>query len=159
VHTVIVIVTAVLTALFMNWLVMLLLREGVMGAHKPPYRADQRMTAAIHYGAAWGVLIFFGAIAIALRPLALAGTIARWPWCPPERVFVLAAAVLGGFGVIMWWFWLIRLGATAPARTRGRVIAFFALGAPLIVVLAVAAWWYGLDQAYDPLFGLLRLSF
>jgi len=61
--------------------------------------------------------------------------------------------------VAMWWFWLGRLGATAPARTRGWVIAFFAIGPPLIVVLMAAGWWWGLPLLYDPLFATLNLAF
>lgn len=117
------------------------------------------MTAAIHYSTAWSVLIFLAAIVLGFRPLSFVGKIARWPWSPPELGFVLSAAVLAGFGVIMWWFWLVRLGVTARERTRGRVIAFLALGAPLILTVVAGAWWLGLDQVYSHLFSALNLSF
>lgn len=117
------------------------------------------MTAAMHYSSAWGIPIFAGALVLGLSPVSFAGTMAQWRWCPPQRVFVLAAAVLAGFGMTMWWFWLGRLGATAPARTRGRVIAFFAIGPPLIVGLAAAGWWWGLPLLYGPLFRTLNLAF
>lgn len=154
-ETVVAVVIATAAGLLLMWLTMLLMRAGVIWAHRPPYRREQRMTAAIHYSTAWSVPVVLGAAAVGLRPLSYMGTIARWSWCPQERVFLISAAVLGGFGIIMWWFWLVRLGATAPARTRGRVIVFFTLGAPLVIALAATVWWYGLDRLYDTLYHLL----
>lgn len=159
VQTVIAAATAGIAGLLAIWLVLLLVRLGVRRAHIPPYRKEGRMTAAMHYSTAWGIPIFVGAIILGLSPVSFAGTMVQWRWCPPQRVFVLAAAVLAGFGVAMWWFWLGRLGTTAPARTRGRVIAFFAVGAPLIVVLMAAGLWWGLPLLYDPLFKALNLAF
>lgn len=152
-------VTAGTAGLIAMWLVLLLVRAGARWAHIPSYRKEGRMTAAMHYSTAWGIPIFVGAIVLGLSPASFAGTMAQWWWCPPQRVFVLAAAVLAGFGMTMWWFWLGRLGATAPARTRGRVIAFLAIGPPLIVALAAAGWWWGLRLLYDPLFRMWNLAF
>ena len=143
----------------MMWLALLLVRAGADTAHKSTYRNEQRMTAALHYSTAWGIPVVLATILAGLRPLSNIGTIARWSWCPPRRSFELSAAVLAGFGLIMWWFWLVRLGSAAPVKTRGRVIAFFALGAPLIVAAAAAGWWFGLDQLYGPLFSLMRVQF
>ena len=84
---------------------------------------------------------------------------ARWSWYPPERGFVMTAGVLVGFAAIMWWFWLIRLGGTAPPKTRGRLTAFFSLAPPVIVAAAAAGWWFGLDRLYGPLFERLNMSF
>jgi hypothetical protein len=83
----------------------------------------------------------------------------QWRWYPPEQGFALSAGVLAGFGVTMWWFWLTRLGTAAPAKTRRRVVAFFALGAPPIVVAAAVAWWLGLELAHFHLFTVLHLDF
>ncbi len=152
-------VLGAVVGLLLMGLVLLLIRAGVLRAHTRPYRREQRMTAAIHYSTAWCVLIFLATIVLGLRPLSFMGKIARWPLSPPERGLVFSAALLAGFGVIMWWFWLVRLGVTAPERTRGRVIAFFALGAPMIVAGVAAAWWLGLDRVYDPLFNTLHLGF
>ena len=152
-------VTAALAAWILMWLTSILLRVGVTLAHHRRYRGEQRMTAAIHYSMAWLVPVFLGTLAAALRPLAFVGTMNQWAWYPADRIFLLAAAVLSVLGAAMWWFWLIRLGATAPARTRVRVSAFFGLGPPVIVALAAAGWWYGLGRMYDPLFDLLRVTF
>jgi len=156
---VIVVVAAGLAGLLVLRLGLLLVRIGVRWAHAVSYRKEQRMTAAIHYSTAWGIPLCVAAVVVGLRPVSYVGTMERWSWCPLQEGFVLAAGVLAAFGMVMWWFWLWRLGASAPARTRGRVIAFFAVGAPLIVAVTTAAWWWGLQLLYNPLFTALDVQF
>lgn len=134
-------------------------RIGVARAHKPPYRNDQRMTAAIHYATAWCVPVFVAALVAALRPITFVGMVSHWGWCPPARVFEVSAAAIAGFGVAMWWFWLIRLGWTAPGPTRARVVAFFAAVVPVLVGLTAVGWCYLIDPIYAPLFERLGVSF
>lgn len=159
VQTILAFVATWLTGMFVMWVTLVLVRSGVRYAHIASYRKEQRMTAAIHYGTAWSVPVLFGAIVASFRPLAYVGEIERWSWYASQRVFLLSAAVFSGFGVVMWWFWLIRLGSTAPARTRSRVVAFWALGAPLIVAVLVAGWWCGLARCFEPLFDWLQVQF
>lgn len=144
---------------FALWLLMQLIRAGANRAHKPAYRGEKRMSAAIQYSTAWAVPIILGASITLLRPISYMGKIAAWPWYPPRQVFELAAAVVVGFGVVMWWFWLVRLGFTAPRRTRGRVVAFFALGVPVLVAGAGVGWWFGVEPHYAVLFELLGVNF
>ncbi len=151
--------TAIVAGLIVMWAVLAIVRAGVRLAHRRAYRSEQRMTAALHYSAAWGVPVVLAALVLGLRPVAFAGKMAQWSWYPDQRGLLLAAAVLAGFGVTMWWFWLWRLGAAAPARTRGRVIGFFALGTPLIAGLAAAGWWLGLRLLYAHLFTALGVNF
>lgn len=151
--------TAALGGLLIIWLGLWLMRSGVVMAHKPAYRGERRMTAALHYGTAWILPMIVAAFVVGLRPMAYVGTMAQWRWCPGQRVFLIAAAVLAGFGVVMGWLWLIRLGATAPARTRGRVVSFFVIATPLIGALTVAAWWRGLDALHARLFEAMKLTF
>ena len=141
------------------WLVMLIIKAGVAWAHRRPYRYERRMTAAIHYATAWCIPFFAAGVVVALRPLSFVGRIAGWPWCPPQRLFELSAAVMAGFGAAMCWFWLIRLGATAPDRTRRRVVAFFALVVPVVVSGAAAGWWCVVEPMYTPLFERLGVNF
>lgn len=152
-------VAAWLTAMFVMWVMLVLARSGVRHAHTRSYREEQRITAAIHYSTAWSVPILFGAIMASLRPLAYAGELERWAWHAPTRVFLMSAVVFAGFGAVMWWFWFIRLGWTAPAKTRSRVVAFWALGAPLVVAVLAAGWWYGLKVLQEPLFERLQVQF
>lgn len=158
-HTVIAAAVLMSVGWVVLWLLLLAIRVGVTWAHKPPYRYERRMTAAIHYATAWCMPVFFAAMIVALRPISFVGKIAGWKWCPPQRLFELPAAVLVGIGVAMWWFWLIRLGATARGGTRGRVVAFFALGVPALVGLTGAGWWYIVEPVYPQLFEKLGVNF
>ncbi len=152
-------VSGIVVGLILMCLLLVLIRVGITRAHLPPYRSEQRMTAALHYSTAWGIPIVVAALLGGLRPLSLIGAMEQWPWYPPRGGFLLLAAVLAGSGVTLWWFWLIRLGATAPAKTRKRVITVFAVAAPLILLAAVAGWWWGLKLGHRHLFTLLRLNF
>lgn len=158
-QAVIAVIIAGLTGLIGIWLVLLLIRAGVRRALIASYRREGRMTAAIHYSTAWWIPLLLAAVVLGLRPISFVGTTTGWRFCPSDRGFVLAAAVPAGFGMVMWWIWLWRLGATAPARTRGRIIAFFVIGAPLIVGAAAAAWWWGLPLLYHPLFRAINVQF
>jgi len=148
-----------LAAILILWLTHGALRTGVTLAHQTRYRREKRMTAALLYSTAWGLPLVLSVVLLALRPLGRIGDIEHWPWCPSESGFALAAGLIAVLGVVFWWFWLIRLGATAPADTRGRIGVFVALGAPLIVAGASAAWWFGLDAALHALFTLWKLQF
>jgi hypothetical protein len=136
-----------------------IVRAAVRLAHRAAYRDDQRMSAAILYSTAWSIPLLIGGALMALRPIARIGSVAGWAWYPPDQGVVLGAGVVGGFGVVMWWFWLVRLGSTAPAPTRGRVVAMFALGVPLIAAGAAAGAVFGVDVLLDALFDVLGLRF
>jgi hypothetical protein len=148
-----------LAALLLLRLVHVLMRAGVVLVHHARYRRGQRLSAALLYSTAWGLPLLFSAILFALRPLARIGAIERWSWYPSEYGFELAAGLIAAFDVAFWWFWLVRLGATAPTDTRSRVCAFFAVGAPLIAAAASVAWWFGLDAAVRALFTSWKLHF
>ncbi len=127
------------------WLALALVRLGVKMAYVSAYRKEQRMTAALHYATAWSLPVFVGVLIVSLRSIAYVGSIACWSWYPPQHGFELSGAVIVAFGTALWWFWLLRLGSTAPARTRLRVGVFFALGAPLILCGVGAGYWFGLE--------------
>jgi hypothetical protein len=156
---VIAVVTAAIGGFLLCRVMVVVVRAGVTLAHSARYRNEQRMTAAIQYSTAWWIPICVAALVAALLPSSYIGAMEAWRWYPPERGFVLSAGVLAAFGVVMWWFWLLRLGATAPVRTRLRVVLFFGFGVPVVLVAAAGGWWYGLDALYAPLFDVLGLSF
>ena len=158
IQTITAVVVTLIVGFAVAWLVMILVRAGVTRSHQAPYRGEQRMTAALHYSTAWCLPLFAAAVVVGLRPIAFIGGIRRWVWCPPESGFLLSAAVVAGFGVIMWWFWLIRLGATAPARTRRAVVTFAAIGVPLIATAVTAGWWFGIGRVYQPLLVLMNMK-
>lgn len=141
------------------WLVLALIRLGLRLAYLPGYRKERRMTAALHYGTAWSLPVFIGLAVISMRSISYVGSIARWSWFPPQYGFELSGAVVAAFGAALWWFWLLRLGSTAPARTRFRIGAFLAIGAPLIVSATAAGYWFGLEALLHTLFERAGLAF
>ncbi len=152
-------VLAGVTALLLVRLFLALIRAGVALAHTAPYRGEQRMTAAILYSSAWWIPALAGIAVCVLRPLSFVGQVTRWASYPSERGLNLTAAAVVGFAATMWWFWLIRLGATAPARTRSRLMAFCTLGIPVLLAAASVAWWFGLDRLHEFLFVRLNMHF
>lgn len=145
------------------WIVALLLaflvRRGLSMACGELFRREKRFTAAIHYGTAWSILFVLAALVASLRPVSYIGQMAKWRWYPPAEAFALSAAVLAGLGAVLWWYWLVRLGATAPGKIRGTLTTFFAVGVPVLAAVAAAGWYFGLRFAFDPLFRLLRVEF
>ncbi len=159
IQTAVTLAVALLLGFVVCCLVVRLLRVGVMQAHRPPYAGDERMTAAVHYSTAWGILLSIAGLIAAFRPVGFIGAMQRWPWYPPDEGFLLSAAVVAGFGVMMWWFWLIRLGATAPAKTRRSVVVFFTVTTPLIVIATGVGWWFGIPVLFSFLFERMKLMF
>ena len=159
VQTLVAAAAAALLAIVLLWVVAALIRAGVTLVHRAKYREEQRMTAAVDYGTAWAIPIFVATMVLSFLPLSYVGGIQRWAWCPTEAGFEVSSGVVAGLGAALWWFWLVRLAITAPPKTRATVIAFFALGAPLIVVAAAGTWWVLLRQSIPPLFNVLHLSF
>lgn len=128
-------------------------------AHARAYRRDGRMTAAVHYGTAWFVPMGVSTALLLLLPATYVTDLHGVSWSPPSEYVELAAAVFATFGVVLWWIWFIRLGATAPPRTRGRVIATMVAGLPLLLIAALLGWWYGTQALIDLLAEKLRLRF
>lgn len=159
VHTIVAGVIGIVAGSLSVMLVLFVIRVAANRAHKPRYRDEQRLTAALHYGFAWAVPVILAAWVTALRPISSFGVVARWSWYPPERVFDIAAAVLAGFGLVMWWFWLVCIGNAAPKDTRGRVVWFLALGAPMIVMAGTGGWWFGMDRLHAVLFSSMDVLF
>jgi hypothetical protein len=138
-------VFAGLFALLLTWLVLLLIRFAVTRAHAPMYEAEGRMSAALHYGTAWVVPVVAGGLFFLLMPLHHIGVAERWSWHPSAQMIWVLAGILAGFGLMMWWFWLVRLGLTAPAEPRARVVTALIGGASVSVAAAAALWWFGVD--------------
>ena len=53
----------------------------------------------------------------------------------------------------------MRLADSAPPSARGRVMAFFLLGAPLLGAGGAAGWWYGWHWGGPRLFAALNMQF
>lgn len=136
-----------------------LIRAALLKAHDEKYRQERRMTAALHYSTAWLIPIAVAMLLVCITPLSIMGRINHWPWYPPREAILLASAVIAGLGIILWWFWLVRLGFTAPASCRSRVTLVAAVLAPTLAAAAAAGWWYGLSASLPLLFQTLRMDF
>lgn len=136
-----------------------LLRISSTAAHAPTFRKDGRLTAALQYSTAWTAVALISAMLYCLTPLARAGSLAAWRYVPPPEAFSVASAALAGLGGALWWFWLVRLGFTAPPTSRNRVAAVFLLGAPVLAAGLGAGWWFGLLALQRLVAQLLHLEF
>ena len=146
-------------ALVLFWAFGRLVDVSVRWAHRAAYRGEQRMTAALRYSTAWIVPLLAGAGLLLARPVGYAALVEGWSWAPVDSVYVALAAVTGGATLALWWFWLVRLGATAPASTRARVVGFFVGALPLLLAGSVGAWWLARRWLYGPIFEGLGLQF
>jgi hypothetical protein len=152
-------VVGLISALLAMWFVLAFVRWGSERAHMDRYRGEQRISAALLYSTAWLGPVFVAALILSIHSLAWIGEAAGWGWCPTHRTITLIAGVVASVSAVMWWFWLVRLSATAPPDTRGRVMGFFAIGSPLIAIGLTLCWWLGNRKLSDPVFDLLNMSF
>jgi len=141
------------------WLLQTLTRVGATLALQSAYRNEKRMTAALHYGTAWLLPILLGVLIACLRVISFFAEMRHWSWWPPRMLFELSAAVMVAFGAVLWWYWLIRLGMTAPPSTRVRVVAFLAIGPVVLLSVIGFGWLRGLDEAYRFVFENWKLMF
>lgn len=146
-------------AYIMGFALLTLLRLFITAAHQKSYRRAGRMTAAVHYATAWFVPMGVTAALLLLLPATYVTDLRRISWTPSAEYVLLAAAVFTAFGSVLWWFWFMRLGTTAPPRTRWRVVAMMAFAPPLLAIAAALGWWYGTWWLLDLLIGKLRLGF
>ncbi len=152
-------IIAGLSVLLLIWLIILVTRSGLNIAHTTAYRGEQRMSAAFLYSTAWWIPALAGIVICFLRPLSSIGQLSAQSWYPTNRGLSLLAGTVVGLAASLWWFWLIRLGATAPAKTRGRVMAFCMLGIPLLLAGAALGWWIGLAVLHEFLTVHLNIHF
>ncbi|MGB0715574.1 MAG: hypothetical protein ACPGXK_06840 [Phycisphaerae bacterium] len=131
--------------LLLLWASDSVIRTGIELSHKSAYRGQYRMSAAVDYFSSWSVLATIGIGICWFAPLAPIATIASWSWFPSMFSLRLAGAVICALAIVMWWFWLVRLGTCAPYRTRSRVVAFLGLGPVLLLAAVLLGWWYGLS--------------
>jgi hypothetical protein len=140
-------------------LVRLLIRKGAAGLHQAPHGGEQRMTAAIDYSTAFALPIVIGALVGTFHVLSVVGSAGQWAAYPPAGSFKLIAGIVAGLGAVFWWFWLLRLGAAAPARSRRAVMTFLGAAVPLIIAGVAIGWWFALDASLVPLFKRMGINF
>lgn len=141
------------------WLATALMRYGVTRAHRQPFHTEERMTAGLHYVTAWSIPLLLAAAVELLQPLAYIGKLRGLSLMPGSESLHIVAGTIAAIGVGLWWLALGRLGASAPMKTRSRVAAFFAVGAPLIAIACTAAWYVGITFLHGLLAKMLHLTF
>ncbi len=131
--------SAFVLTLLAGGLVLSVVSHGVEHSLTPPFRGEERYQAAIRYSSgAVSWFLFASLVSLALIPAHVAD-VRDWSFAPAPSGVHLASAILGSFGLLVWWFWLIRAAGTAPPPTRTRVVTYFSVWVPLLVVTVVAA--------------------
>ena len=74
-------------------------------------------------------------------------------------LFPVPAYLLGGFGLFVMWFWLLRVAHTAPPATSAKAGRYFGLWAPLFAVVLFGGWIVGQYYAMPHIARLLHMSF
>ena len=69
---------ALILGFIVSWLLLTLVRVGVRQAHRPAYRGEQRLTAALHYSTAWCLPLFVAALVVGARSVAFMDRIRQW---------------------------------------------------------------------------------
>jgi hypothetical protein len=142
----------------LSLLLLVVLRALIERLHRRSYRGEQRMTAALSYSTAWIVPALPAALVVAFLPLSRIGAVSRSAVVSDTAIMVIAA-IIAALPAVLWWLWLVRLAATAPADTRGGVQGLFVVGAPLFAGVAIAAWWFGLRVVLEYVFMAMGLNF
>lgn len=134
---------------FVCTLILGMLLVGVVSAMagrslQPEHRTDSRLRCGIHYGTAWLQFVILAMLLFCLRPVASVGRITDWPMTPSPIVIDAAALVLATLGLMLGWFWLIRLGGGVPKSSRQSVNRFFVFWGPIGMTLVLGWYLYGL---------------
>jgi hypothetical protein len=151
-------VAGFVAALLLCFILPGILRWLIERAHERSFRGEQRMSAALSYSTAWLIPALPAAMVIAFLPAAMIGEETRSAVVSATALAIIAALIAAP-PLVLWWIWLIRLGATAPAESRGRMQALFVIGVPLLTIAAAAAWWLGLQSLLGYVFQAIGLNF
>lgn len=142
-----------------GWIAVLAVRGIVELAHRAKYRGEQRMSAALGYATAWLVAALPALVILGFWPLSMVGSTGRLTWTPSLTMLLVLAGAVAGLAAVLGWFWTIRLGASAPADTRARVLAAFLVVIPAMLLAVSIGSWIGVNRALNFLFARMNLSF
>ncbi len=125
----------------------------------PQYRGKQRFTAAIDYCTAHVPILLLVGFFHGSSLLQMLGRSRQWSVQWPMFVHTVPAYLIGGLGLFVMWFWLLRMAHTAPPATAARVSRYFGLWAPLAAVTIVGGWMVGQHHAISLLAEHLGMNF
>ena len=147
---IVVMISGLLLARLIGWLT----RRALRGQS----REEPRLVCAVAYSTAWLVWMTLATIIIALRPLAQLSRVGQWPVAVPSAFFEVPAAILVMAGMLMWWFWLIRLAQTTPKDSQASVGRIFLIWTPPWTAFFVALVVFGYREGAPRLAKALNLA-
>lgn len=136
-------------------MILAIMRAGADHAMIPEERGQDRFGAAVHYSTAHVCILLAAALCYGTQVIHRFSQVQRWPVSWDHRLHLVPAFFLGVFGLLVAWFWLIRLAQTAPAASRGRLLRHFGLWTPILALLVLGGWMLG---AYRGLEYIARAS-
>lgn len=114
------------------------------------------LRCAVHYSTAWAHLLSLAAALFALAPAVELGEVLGWGrWS--SGIFLVPAGVSAVAGMLLWWFWCVRLGQATPAETRSAATRYFVVWAPLWGLVLGGGLGYGAWVGAAPLAQALHL--
>ncbi len=125
-------------------LLMPFLRMGVEHSLRPQFRGEERLSAALCYATAWAAPLVPAGLVLAALPLCLIGRLEHWLYPVTESTIFVVAAIPAALAIFAGWFGLIRLAYTVPVVTRTRVLLFFGLWMPVVIVMVLSGSFFGL---------------
>lgn len=123
---------ALISAAILGSLLRVILRGGAERSMLRRHRGQKRLTAAWNYAPAWLAPLIPAGLILAVYPVARLSQVADWPIALPTPYVYVFAGIVAAVAVIMTWFGLVRLAATAPVRSRTRMLLFCGLWWPLL---------------------------
>jgi len=146
-------------AFSLGWLLILWVTVRSNRALLAEYRDEKRFTAAIDYCTANVPILLLAAAIYGSSVFQTLGRIQQWEVEWPRYFHTVPAYLLGGFGLFVMWFWLLRMAHTAPPATSARAGRYFGLWAPLFTVVLFGGWIVGQHHAMPYMARLLRMNF
>ncbi|MCG3137320.1 MAG: hypothetical protein HJJLKODD_01164 [Phycisphaerae bacterium] len=134
-------------------------RAGSRRALHLSQREQPYFSAAIDYSTAHWWIVSLAGVCYGLLPLhyiaQLNHSVITWS----AMWHIVPASMIGGAGIVLHWFWLVRMAAMAPATSRAGVMRYFGIWAPLTATCLLGGWLIGEYYALPRLIQFLHLSF
>ncbi len=116
-----------------------------------------RIQCAIQYSTAWMQFLVLAVFIGSFREATVIFKALGWS-ATSTAIFDVPAVLVGITGLLMWWFWLIRLGDTSPRDVRSRTNRFFIINVPIWTFLLAGGAIYGFWFSMPHLAAILGLT-
>ncbi len=151
-------VAAGIVVLVMGLVFFSLIVRGASKSLRQQSGSEDRLRCALHYGTAWLNFLNVALIILCFRPLGRIHGVFGWRFIASNAVFDVPAALLILAGLLLWWFWLVRLGDATAVNIRKKVNRFFILWTPFLTAVFAVGVTYGLYVGTDRVKILLNLA-